>query len=131
VPEGRTDVAYGPGVLTTGRRARIAEDRAARWRFRRVVARVDAVDAVIAEFATSYCGRPFRRRDVGPLESAVDLPGVTWTVEGEVIVELLYADRGPSRLLVHEIALVRPLRKLLRSRHLTVEYVPLVVRRSR
>ena len=66
-----------------------------------------AVDGIVAEFATSWCGRPFRRREVAPMESAVQLPGVTWTIEGDVIVEFLVADRGPGRLIVYEIALLQ------------------------
>ena len=113
-------------VTVTGWKARYLarqeDDRRARWRFERAVARVAAVDEIVAEYATSYCGRPFRRRDTPPLASAVDLPGVTWTIEGDVVVELLYAEHGPSRLLVHDIGLLRPVRRAIRSRHVTVAH---------
>ena len=111
-------------ALVARRAARDAEDRAARWSFDRAVARVRVVVDVLAEFATSYCGRPFRRRDVGPMESAVQLPGVTWSIEDEVMAELLVEERGPHRLVVHEIALLKPLRQALRTRHVTIEYCP-------
>jgi hypothetical protein len=104
------------------RAQRDAEDRAARWRYERAVARIEVVHAVLADYATSCCGRPLRRRDVGPMESAVDLPGVIWTIEGDVMVEYLYNDAGPGRLVVHELALLEEIRGNLRSRHVTIEY---------
>jgi hypothetical protein len=109
-------------ALVARRAARDAEDRSARWRFARAVARVHVVDDVLAEYATSYCGRPFRRRDVGPMESAVQLPSVTWSIEDDVMVEFLPGDNGPGRLVVHEIALLEPLRQVLRTRHVAIEY---------
>ena len=102
---------------------RKAADRASEWRFGRAIARVAVVDDVVAEHATAWCGRPYRRREVRPLESAVDLPGVTWSIDGDVVVELLYADRGAHRLVVHDVALLAPVRKVLRSRHVTIEHV--------
>ena len=101
---------------------REAEDRAAAWRFERAVARVAVVDAILADYATAYCGRPLRRRDVKPLESAVELPGVIWSIEGDVMVEYLHDDDGPGRLIVHEPALLAVIKKQLRSRHVTIEY---------
>ena len=106
------------------RATRAAEDQAASWRFTRAVARVRAVDAILADYATSYCGRPVRRREVAPMQSAVELPGVTWSISGEVMVEFLPGESGPGRLIVSEIALLRPLKKQLRSRHFTIEYRP-------
>jgi hypothetical protein len=105
-----------------------AEDRAALWCFTRAVARVAAVDAVLADYATSICGRPVRRRDVGPLESAVSLPGVTWSIDGEVLVEFLPGDSGPGELIVYEIALLKPLKKQFRSRHFRIKYAATRVR---
>lgn len=102
---------------------RKAADRAAEWRFARAIGRVGVVDGVVAEHATAWCGRPYRRRDVRPLASAVELPGVTWSIDGDVVVELLYADHGPHRLVVHDVALLAPLRKVLRSRHVAIEHV--------
>ena len=101
--------------LTTDRRA-------LHWRFRRAVERVSVVDEVLADYATSWCRRPLRRREVLPLTSAVELPGVVWSIDGDVMVEYLVADRGPSRLVVREIALLRILEKRLRSRHVVIEY---------
>jgi hypothetical protein len=92
------------------------------WRFRRAVQRVAVVDDVLADYATNWCRRPLRRREVLPLTSAVELPGVTWSIDGDVMVEFFPDDRGPGRLIVREIALTRLLRKRLRSRHVTIEY---------
>jgi hypothetical protein len=103
------------------RATRQAEDAAARWRFERAVARVAVVDEILADYATAYCGRPLRRRDVGPMASAVELPSVRWSIDGNLMVEFLPSDRGPARLVVHEIALLSVFRKRLRSRHLTIE----------
>ena len=94
-------------------------DRAATWRFTRSVARVEIVDRVLADYATT-CGRPVRRREHG-------LPGrargyVSWSIDGEVMVEFLPGLKGPGRLLVHEIGLVAPLKKQLRTRHVAIEY---------
>lgn len=55
------------------------------------------------------------------MQSAVDHPGVTWSIDGDVMVELLHSEAGPDRLIVHEVALLRPLKKWLRSRHVTIE----------
>jgi hypothetical protein len=111
-----------PTTWRERREARQAADVAARWQHRRAVARVAVVDDLVAEYATTFWGRPFRRRDVRPLESAVELAGVTWSIDGEVVVELLTAAHGPSRLLVHQVALLRPIRKRLRSRHVVIEH---------
>ena len=102
--------------------ARQAEDEAALWRFHRAVARVAVVDSILAEYATSYCGLPVRRRVVLPLQSAVEVPGVTWTIDGEVMVEFLPDEHGPGRLIVREIALLSSVKKQLRSRHVRIEY---------
>jgi hypothetical protein len=90
------------------------------WRFRRAAARVAPVDEVVAAYATGYHGCPVRRRDVpdGPR------PTVTWSIEGEVAVELLVVDDGPDVVVVHELGLLAPLRKRLRTRHLRVELAP-------
>ena len=107
----------------SARRAQREEaDRAAAWRFSRRVARVAVVDAILADYATSYCGRPLRRREIAPLESAVEVPGVTWSIEEDVMVEYVHTDDGPGRLIVHEVALLAVIKKQLRSRHVTIEY---------
>ena len=64
----------------------------------------------------------WQTREVAPLESAVELPGVTWSIEGDVMVEYLHDDGGPGRLIVHELALLAVIKKQLRSRHVTIEY---------
>ncbi len=87
-----------------------------------MVERVGVVDAILADFATSYCGRPVRRRVVKPMESAVEVPGITWSIEGEVMVEFVPGETGPGRLIVHEIAILKLVKKQLRSRHVTIEY---------
>ena len=108
--------------ISARRAQREAGDRAAAWRFSRAVARVAVVDAILAEYATSYCGRPLRRREIGPSESAVEVPGVTWSIEGDVMVEYLHNDDGPGRVIVHEFALLAVVKKQLRSGHVTIEY---------
>jgi len=108
--------------ISARRAQREAADRAAAWRFSRGVARVDVVEAILADYATSYCGRPLRRREIAPLESAVEVPGVTWLIEGDVMVEYLHNDDGPGRLIVHEFALLAVIKKQLRSRHVIIEY---------
>jgi hypothetical protein len=118
----RTD--RSPRAWRARRAAREAQDRAASWRFARTTARVRAVDDVLADYATSFCGRPVRRVEVAPMQSAVQLPGITWSIDGDVMVEFLYEDTGPSRLVISEIALLRPLKKQLRSRHVTIEHRP-------
>jgi hypothetical protein len=120
---GRRAVPDGPARTWRERKAgRQAEDAAALWRFQRAVARVGVVDDILADYATSYCGRPLRRHEVAPMESAVQVPGVTWSIDGDVMVEFLASDRGPGRLVVHEIALLTDLRKRLRSRHVLIEH---------
>ncbi len=108
--------------ISARRAQREAADKAAAWRFDRAVARVSVVDAILADYATSYCGRPLRRRDVAPLESAVEVPGVTWSIEGDVMVEYLHNDDGSGLLIVHEFALLAVIKKELRSRHVMIEY---------
>ena len=95
--------------------------RAILWRYRRAVARAAAIEDIVAEYATSICGRPVRRREVRPFTSAVELPGVIWSIDGDVMVELLVVDGERPRVVVHEIALLKPLRRVLRTRHLSVE----------
>jgi len=91
------------------------DDAAFRWRFSRALARVGpVVEEVLAEYASAYWGRPFRRHDDGAR--------VRWLIEREAVVELAWSGQGPATLLVHDIALLRPLRRRLRTRHVRVEY---------
>jgi len=93
-----------------------------RWLFARAVDRVRVVDSIVAEYATAICGRPARRRDHPPDESGVPDVGVTWSIDGDVLVTFSPSPRGRSVVAVHEIGLLEPLRTELRSRHLRVEY---------
>ncbi len=54
--------------------------------------------------------------------SAVELPGIRWSIDDELMVEFLYRDRGPGRLIVYEIALLDVIKRQLRSRHITIEH---------
>jgi hypothetical protein len=83
---------------------------------------VQPVDAILADYATTTCGRPVRRQEHALPTRTKGY--VTWAIDGDVMVEFLPALRGPGRLLVHEIALLAPLKKQLRTRHVTVEYSP-------
>jgi hypothetical protein len=101
--------------------ARLRTMGADTWLFERAVRRVDPVDAVVADYATSICGRAARRREVRPGGPDV---GVTWSIDGEVVVCFTPKQQGRSVVTIHEIALLQPLRKQLRSRHLAVAYRP-------
>ena len=90
------------------------------WRYDRAVARVDkAVEAVLADFATAYVGRPVRRRDVRPPRP---LPGIVWTIDEALIVEFVYRKGERDQVLVHDVAVLDALRKRLRTRHVEVAY---------
>jgi hypothetical protein len=71
----------------------------------------------VADYAVAYYGRPYRRQ-----ETTTPRPTVTWSIDREVVVELVVdgSGPGPARLLVHELGLLQPLRKRVRSRHLTI-----------
>ena len=62
------------------------------WRYRRAVARVEGVvEEVVADFAVSYVGRPVQRRDILPPRP---LPGVAWSIDGDLVVEFVHRDSG-------------------------------------
>ena len=97
----------------------MADDRD--WRFQRSVARVeDVVEAVVAEHAVSYVGRPVPRRDGLPPRP---LPGIAWSIDGELVVEFVYRKTGRDQLLVHDVALLDVLKKRLRTRHVDVAHI--------
>ena len=96
----------------------MGEDRD--WRYERAVARVEgAVEAVLADFATSYVGRPVRRRDIRPPRP---LPGVAWSIDDDLVVELIHRRDAPDQVLVHDVALLDALKKRLRTRHVDIAY---------
>jgi hypothetical protein len=94
-------------------------DRA--WCFQRAVARVEAaVEAIVADFATSYVGRPVRRRDTLPPRPR---PGIAWSIDGDLVVEFVHRDSAPDQLLVHDVALLDSLKRRFRTRHVEVAHV--------
>lgn len=109
-----------PGTIGRLTARRVADDRLI-WELRRAVDRVAAVDVVMADYATNWCRRPFRRIDILPFESAIHVPGVRWLIEGELVAEFVAGDRGHGTLVVHDIALLAPLRRAIRSRRVRIE----------
>jgi hypothetical protein len=95
---------------------------AARWRFDRSVERLRVVDDIVGKYATTYCGHPFRRREVPDTGTDGRGSGVVWTIDGDIVVEYLHGDTGPGRLVVREISLLAPLRRAVRTRHVTISY---------
>ena len=92
------------------------------WRHQRAVARVRKVDDLVADYATAYWGRPYRRREIRPFESSIELAGVIWSIDGQALVELhTLTEDGVARLLVHDIGLLAPLKRALRTRHIRIE----------
>ena len=92
------------------------------WRFERALARVDrTVEAIVVEHATSYWGRPVRRREVG-LELVGRERRVMWWIENEPVLEFRFIEQGPATLVVHDFSLFDPLKRALRTRHVRVRY---------
>ena len=92
------------------------------WLFRRALRRVAAVDRVVADYATSICGRPARRRELRPDRADGDLGSVTWSIDHEVVVEFTAAAGGRDRVVVYDVGLLGPLRRCLRNRRLVVDH---------
>jgi hypothetical protein len=91
------------------------------WLFQRSVARVEVgVEEIVADFATSYVGRPVQRRNIPPPRP---VPGIAWSVDGKLLVEFLHRESGPDELLIHEVALLDVLERRFRTRHVRVAYV--------
>jgi len=105
------------------RAARAREDAAIEWRYRRAASRVSVIDGIVAEFATGICGRPVRRREVLPLQSSVEVPGIKWSIDGHLAVQFIHEPSDPDRLVVYEIALLRSVKKAIRSRHVRITYL--------
>jgi hypothetical protein len=95
------------------------------WRFARAVARVAPVEHILAEYATAVCGLPVRRRETHDPGLGLVLGRVTWSIDDEVMVELVPSAEGPHLLRVHDLSLLGPIRKALRTRHVRVEYASL------
>ena len=109
----------GLQLVGTGNVEGVSDDRD--WRFRRAVARVEGVvEEVVADFAVSYVGRPVQRRDILPPRP---LPGISWSIDGELVVEFAYRVGERDQLLVHDVALLDVLKKRLRTRHVEVAHV--------
>jgi hypothetical protein len=91
------------------------------WLFQRAVARVEpGVEEIVADFATSYVGRAVRRDDYRPPRP---LPGIAWSVDGDLVVEFVHRESAPDQLLVHDVALLRVLKRRFRTRHVHVVHV--------
>ena len=48
---------------------------------------------------------------------------IRWIIDEELMVELVHGSAGREQVLVHEIGLLSTVRKELRSRRVSVEYV--------
>ena len=92
------------------------------WLFQRAVGRVAAIDGVVADYATSICGRPAQRRVTWPHADDGGLGTVTWSIDGDVVVVFTAVAGGRHRVAVYDVGLLRPLRRCLRNRHLLVEH---------
>jgi len=90
------------------------------WRYERAVARVEAtVDQVVADHATVYVGRPAERHVVRPPRP---LPGLTWSIDKELVVEFVHRPEARDQRFVHDVAILRALKKRIRSRHVDIVY---------
>ena len=99
--------------------ARRDADLARTWGYQRALRLVEpAVDELLATYATSFCLRPVRRADW----EHDGCCGARWSIDGELVVELRYDGRVPVDLVVHDVALMRPLRTRLRSRRVRIEH---------
>jgi hypothetical protein len=80
------------------------------------------IDRIVADYAVSYCLRAVQRAvRTGEDDSGKD-GAVTWTIDDHLMVEFHGDGRGGGNVRVHEIGLLAPLRKELRSKRLHVEY---------
>jgi hypothetical protein len=74
----------------------------------------------VVGYAASYVGGAVRRHEIRPPRP---LPGIAWSIDGDIVVEFVHRRSSPDQLLVHDIALLDALRRRLRTRHLEVTYV--------
>jgi hypothetical protein len=100
----------------------MATGRGDDWLFERAVRRADVVDRLVAEYAVSICGRPVRRSQARTDQPAGVLGKVTWTIDGDVVVQLTAVEKGRHEVVVYDVGLLHPLRTSLRSRHLRVSH---------
>ena len=92
------------------------------WRFRRAAARIEpAVTTILVDHATGCWQRPLARREVGS-GAGLDDYRVVWTIDGQVVLEFRFKERGPSTLVVHDFSLFDPLRRAIRSRHVRFRF---------
>lgn len=88
-------------------------------RLRRACRRIEpATQDVLADHATEYWQRGAARRTA--TDAATGRPRVEWTIDRELVLELLVPSRGPSTLVVHDFSLLEPLRRVIRTRHVVV-----------
>ena len=80
--------------------------------------RVQPLEALLADYATNVCGLPLRRQE----NVDDDQPSVTWSIDGEPMAQLLVTPEGPDRLVIHELSLLGPARKAVRTRHIQIDY---------
>lgn len=87
------------------------------WRVERLRGAIEpAIEAIVAEQATTYWNRPARRS----VSEAGDGIVVQWSIDGTVVVALEVGPRGPARVTVHDIGALQPLRRSLRSRRVVI-----------
>jgi hypothetical protein len=100
-----------------GREGQVA---ALAWRFDRVLRVVEPiVDELLATYVSSFSLRPVR----ASAHAGEGCLGRRWSVDGDVLIELVFDGRVPAELVVHDVALMRPLRKRLRTRRIRIEHV--------
>jgi hypothetical protein len=91
------------------------------WRFRRALARIEpAIEAIVAEHATTYWQRGARRRELEP--GADGNRRVRWSIDDQLVLELHVPPRGRATLVAHDFSLHDPLRQSLRTRHLHLRF---------
>jgi hypothetical protein len=68
------------------------------WVFERAVDRVESVvEEVVAGYVASYVGRALRRHEIRPPRP---LPGIAWSIDGDIVVEFVHRGSAPDQLLV-------------------------------